>query len=191
MTLYSLVLFFHVTAVLLMFAALSIELLSLSNLRRASTLAEAQRWMDPVPGAPLIAMGSLLVIFFSGIYLAKQISAFAMAWPKVTIAAILLIAPFGAVSGRRMRAIRRASADAGRMTSELLSRLHDPVLKISLGIRIGVFFAIVLLMAAKPGLSVSVSIVGFSVVLALLWSLSWRHRSARLSDAGVEQGTRQ
>ncbi len=62
-----------------------------------------------------------------------------MAWPKVTIGALLLIAPLGAVTGRRMRAIRRACSDAKAINSELLSRLQDPFLKISLGIRIAVF----------------------------------------------------
>ena len=40
MTLYSLVLFGHVTAVLALFACLSLETLSLFHLRRASTLPE-------------------------------------------------------------------------------------------------------------------------------------------------------
>ena len=66
MTLYSLILFVHVTAVLGLCAALSFEVLSLFHLRRASTVIEARRWIEPVPGLPLVAMGSLLIIFFSG-----------------------------------------------------------------------------------------------------------------------------
>jgi hypothetical protein len=53
MTLYSLVLFVHVAAVLPLFAVLSFEVLSLFHLRRASTLTEAQLWIEPVPGLPL------------------------------------------------------------------------------------------------------------------------------------------
>jgi hypothetical protein len=89
-------------------------------------------------------------------------SAFGLAWPKVTIAAFLLMAPLGALTARRIRAIRRANADAQAFNSELLQRLQDPILKISLGIRIGVFLGIVLLMVAKPELWESVSIVGAS-----------------------------
>ena len=181
MTLYSLVLFLHVTTVLLMFATLSFELLSLFHLRRASTLSESQRWMEPVPRLPLLAMGSLLVIFFSGIYLAAQISAFTMAWPKVTIAALLFTAPFGAMSGSRQRTIRRALAAAGELTVELRSRLQNPFLKISLGIRIAVFLGIVLLMAATPGLWASICIVGISVGVGLLLSLPAKRSSASLS----------
>src|SRR5438034_4655203 len=97
MTLYSLVLFVHVTAVLALSATLSFEALSLFRLRHASSLSEIQRWMDPVPGLRWIAISSMVFILVSGIYLARQMSALGMAWPKVTIAALLLIGPFGAL----------------------------------------------------------------------------------------------
>ena len=61
MTLYSLVLFVHVAAVLALFAALSFEVLSLFHLRRVSNLTEVQLWIDPVPGLPLVALGSLQI----------------------------------------------------------------------------------------------------------------------------------
>lgn len=188
MTFYSFVLFVHITAVLGLSAALSFEVLSLFHLRRASTLTEGRRWIAPVPGLPLIAAGSLLVIFFSGIYLAMRMSAFELAWPKVTLGALLLIASLGAVTGRRMRAIRRACADTKAINSELLRRLQDPFLKISLGIRIAVVLGIVLLMAAKPELWESISVVGTSVVLGLLSSLlAWR-RSGSLSAPSADIG---
>ena len=186
MTFYSLVLFAHVTAVLSLFATLSFEVLSLFHLRHVSTLTEARRWMEPVPGLPLVALVSLLVILFSGIYLAMRMSAFGLAWPKVTVGALLLIAPFGALTGRRMRAIRRACADTTTINSELLNRFQDPFLKISLSIRIAAFLGIVLLMAAKPGLWVSIGIVGTVVVFGLLASLlAWR-RSGSLSAPSAE-----
>ena len=175
MTLYSLVLFVHVTAVLGMFAALSFEVFSLFHLRRVSTLAETRRWIEPVPGLPLIAAGSLLVILFSGVYLALKMSAFGLAWPKVTIAAFLLMGPIGALTAGRLRAIRRVSANAQAFNSESLERLKDPMLKISLGIRVAVFLGILLLMVAKPEMWESIGIVGASVVLGLLSSLlAWR-----------------
>jgi hypothetical protein len=85
MTLYSLVLFVHVTAVLGLCSALSFEVLSLFHLRRASTWTDASRWIEPVPGLPFLTGGSSLVIFFSGVYLAIRMSAFEEAWPKVTV----------------------------------------------------------------------------------------------------------
>ena len=179
MTFYAIILFTHVTAVLTMFAILSLEGLSLLHLRRASTFTEVGRWIELVPGLPLIAMGSLLVVFFSGVYLAMRMSAFELAWTRVTVATLLLIAPLGAVTGWRMGAIRRASGDANAINSEMLNRLQNPFLPMSLGIRTAVFLGIVLLMAAKPGLWVSIGVVGCSAVLGLLLSLpAWRRNGS-------------
>jgi hypothetical protein len=188
MTLYSLVLFVHVTAVLTLFAVLSFEVLSLFHLRRVSTLTEARRWIEPVPGLPLVAAVSVLVIFFSGINLAMRMAAFDLAWPKVAVGALLMIAPLGALTGRRMRAVRRACADAKAINSELLSRLQHPFLKISLGVRIAVFLGILLLMSAKPELWEAISIVGSSVVLGLLSSLTSWGRSGSLSVPRADLG---
>ncbi|HMJ23518.1 MAG TPA: hypothetical protein VK513_16495, partial [Terriglobales bacterium] len=147
MTVYSLVLFVHITAVLSLFAALSFEAWSLFHLRRAPTLAEARRWIEPVPDLPLAVMGSLLVVFFSGVYLAVRMSAFDLAWPKATVGALLLIAPLGALTGWRMRAIRRACVETKAINSELTSRLQDPFLKVSLSIRLSLLLGILLLMS--------------------------------------------
>jgi hypothetical protein len=187
MTLYSLVLFVHVTAVLLLSATLAFEVLSLFRLRRASTLTEARQWIDPVPGLQLIAIGSMLVVFFSGVYLASRMSAISLTWPKVTVGALLVIAPLGALTGRHIRAIRGACADAKAINSDLLGRMQDSFLKISLGIRIAVFLGIVLLMSARPELWESVGIVGISVIVGLVLSLVGR-RSGSLSAPSAELG---
>jgi hypothetical protein len=188
MTFYSIILFLHVAAVLGLFATLSFEILSLFHLRRASDLGDVQRWIEPIPGIPLLAIGSIFVVLLSGVYLAMRMSAFELGWPKVALLALLLLAPFGAVTGKRMRAIRHNSRGALAMKAELRQQLQDPFLKGSLGIRIAVFFGIVLLMAAKPDLWHSLAIVLCSVVLGLLLALpAWR-RSRPFPARGELQG---
>ena len=188
MRFYSFVLFVHVTAVLALFTALSFEVLSLFHLRRSSTLTEVRLWIDPIPRLPLAAAGSLLLAFSSGIYLTIRMSAFGEAWPKVTMAALLLVVPIAAVTARRMRAIRRASATATAINSELESRLQDPFLKVSLGIRIAVILGIVLLMGAKPELSESAGTVGASLVLGLLSSRVASRRTGSVSAPSADLG---
>src|SRR5882757_8032761 len=117
-------------------------------------------------------------------------SAFELAWPKVAVGALLLIAPFGALAGWRLRAIRRASVEAKAINSELSSRLRDPFLKVSLSIRIALFFGVLLLMSAKPDLWVSIGIVVTSVVLCLLLSLFAWGRGGALSAPGTIVETR-
>lgn len=188
MTLYSIVLFLHVAAVLVLFATLSFEFLSLSHLRHALDLGDVRRWVDPVPGFPLMAMSSILVILVSGVYLAVRMTVFALAWPKVTIVALLLIAPFGALTGKRMRIIRRSSAEGTTVPPELLKRLQDPFLRISLSLRTTLFLGIVLLMAAKPELWRSVAIVVCSAFLSLLLPWLTTHRSGVLPVGGELRG---
>jgi hypothetical protein len=117
-----------------------------------------------------------------------RMSASGEAWPKVTVAAILFMAPLAAMSGRRMRAIRRTCVTATALNSELRGRLQDPVLNVSLGIRIAVMLGIVLLMSAKPEWGESVGIVGASVVLGLLSSVLTSRHNAALSATRAELG---
>ncbi len=188
MTLYSLVLFVHITGVLALFACLSLELLALFRLQRASTLAEVRLWMESVQSPPLLSASSALAIFLSGVYLTKRMSAFGLAWTQVAIAALLLIAPFGALTAGRMRAIRQACGNEKTMVAELRRRLQDRLLKTSLGIRIAIFLGIVLLMAAKPDLGQSIGIVATSVVLGVLSSVIFWRRSGQVSARSTNLG---
>ena len=185
MTFYALILFAHIVAVLTLFSALSFEILSLCRLRQASCLTDVLLWIKPVGGLPLVTIGSVLVVFFSGVYLAIRMSAFDLPWPKVTVAALLLIAPLGAMTGRRMRALRQACDAAQSFNPELLKRLRDPFLKISLAVRIAVALGIVLLMVAKPGWSESISIMGASVLLGFLSTFLTRRGRTSLSVSGT------
>jgi hypothetical protein len=186
MTFYSIVLFVHIAAVMALAAALTFEALSLFHLRRAVTLAEVRLWLEPVPSLPLATLASLLIVFCTGVYLTIRMAAFSEAWPKVSVAALLLVAPIAAVSGRRMRAIRRTCAKVAAINSDLRARLQDPVLKASLGVRIAVVLGIVLLMDAKPELWQSAGVIGGSFVIGLLSSLIAAPRSASLPASGGE-----
>lgn len=180
MSFYSLVLFAHITAVLAMFAFLSLEVLALFRLQRASTLSEVQLWIEPVPSLSRIALASLLVILLTGVYLTIQMSGFGLGWLKVTIAAFLLMGPLGALTARRIRNMQRLSANGKMSPSELRDLLRHPFLKISLAIRIAVFLGIVLLMTAKPELSGSLCIAGGAIVFALAAALLTPNRRSTL-----------
>jgi hypothetical protein len=188
MSLYGFVLFLHVAAVLGLFLCLGFEALSLFRLRRASTLAEGRLWIDPLPLLPLWTGASALVVFGSGIYLAMRMSAFGQAWIDLSIVALMLIAPLGKLTSKRMRAIRHALANASTMEPQLFSRLDDAWLKISLSVRMFIFLGIVLLMTAKPELLQSISIVACSVFLGFLAPLVSSRRRTLLSQPGTNLG---
>ena len=185
MTFYSVVLFVHITGVLVLFACLSVEVLALFRLHRASTLREVRLWMEPVQSLSLVTASSALAIFLSGVYLTTRMAAFGLAWTQVAIAALLLIAPFSALTGSRMRAIRQACANEKIMDAELRHRLQDRLLKASLGIRIAIFLGIVLLMAAKPDLAQSIGILATSVVLGVFSPVTFWRLGGQLSTAST------
>ena len=151
--------------------------MSLLRLRSASTLADAYTWIEPVPRLPIFIVGSVAVILFSGIFLVSRESALGEPWPKVAVVALLLVAPFGAISGRRMRVIRGAYNAQKPIDPKLFDRIHDPFLTISLGLRVAMFFGIFLLVSAKPGLWGSISVVATAIVLGLLGALLARLKS--------------
>ena len=160
-----------------MCAVLGFELLFLVRLRGASSLAEAAPWMNPIPKLPGIAGGSILTILLSGIYLVRESSHFHEAWPRIAVAAVFLMAPLGAFTGRRMNAVRKAPT---------IEKLQDAMLKVSLAIRIATFFGIFLIVSAKPGTWESVALLAACLALGLLSStLPWRQENAGLRKSST------
>ncbi len=178
MTLYSAVLFVHVVSALGVFAALSLEAVALLHLRRATSASEARLWLEFAPGLPFLAIGSLMLLLLSGFFMTTQMSGWTLAWPRAAMGALILIGPLGAVTGRRMRAIRIASAANKPNGSELMGKLRDPILIFSMNMRIALVLGIVLLMTAKPELRQSLGIVVSSVFLGLISTVFWRRESA-------------
>ena len=188
MSIYSLVLIFHVIAVFVLCAALTIEALSLVHLRGASTRSEVSPWIAPAPTLHLFALAAVIVIAISGFYLVASILPSGHAWSKVAVVSLLFMGPLGAVTGRRLRAIRKAYKAGKASNSELLDQLQDPFLKVSLCIRIAFFFGIFLLVSSKPRLWESVGLMGFFLVAGLASALlPWRH-SRPLSAPSAELG---
>jgi hypothetical protein len=178
MTLYSAVLFVHVTSALGVFATLCLEAVGLIHLRRATTASEARQWMEFAPGLSALTAGSFVLMLLSGIFMATESSEWTLAWVRVAMGALLLIGPLGAVTGRRMRVIRNACAANERNGSDLIAKLRDPFLKFSMNIRIAVVLGIVLLMTAKPELRQSLGIVVSAVFLGFVSTVFWGRDAA-------------
>jgi hypothetical protein len=175
MTIFSGMLSLHIVAALGIFSALSLEALMLFHLRRAGSARESRVWIDLVPGLPAIFGGSAVVVLLTGAYLTARTATWPQAWLKIAIGALVLMAPFGAVSGRRMRTIRSLSASEHGNQAELIRKLQDPVLKFSLSVRMALVLGIVLLMTAKPELRESLGIFASSLLLGFAWTaLFWR-----------------
>ena len=171
MTLYSLALFLHVGSALALASALTIDGLILFQLRRVTTAAAALPWLNLWSLVPRIAGGSGFLLLLSGAYLTQRMSVWTLAWPKVALATLILIAVLGVITGKRMGAVRQLRASGEAAEFEYARRLHDPMLKVSLGTRIALLFAAVLLMNAQPVFWDSLAIVGGSLLLGPIAAL--------------------
>lgn len=185
MTIYTGVLFVHAIAVLVLTAGLTVEAWMLFQLRRALSLGEVRSWTAPVPGLTVASISSLVIVYVTGAYLTESLSAWEFAWPRFAVLEIILFAVLGALTERRLRAIRRLCNSMREKEFELNARLRSPLLKISLNIRIWIVIGTILLTAAKPGFAESLSIVVASVLLGWASSLATLGRRGASSTANA------
>lgn len=186
MSTFTMVLIVHVLAVFVMTAVLTIEAVALIHMRGATNAAEALPWINPVPQLRLFAVLSLFLILFTGGYLVKQEAASRQAWGHVAGAAVILLMPLGAMTGNRMRAIRRAFYPGMEKSREMMEQLRDPFLKLSLSVRITVFLAIFLLVSTKPGTLPAIGIIVGAILLGLtLSNLRWSRNTGLSARAAL------
>jgi hypothetical protein len=179
MNLYTAVLFIHAVAVLVLTAALTLEAWILLQLRRSLHPSDAQPWIGTMQPVAIAAITSLIVIYVTGAYLTESLHSWAFAWPRLAVLEIVLFALLGAMTGRRMRAIRRHSTSKQMNSSEWTALTSSLFPKVSLSTRIWIVMGTILLTAAKPDLRESLLIVASSLIIGLLFSfVSFGQRSA-------------
>ncbi|HEV8577485.1 MAG TPA: hypothetical protein VGX68_00265 [Thermoanaerobaculia bacterium] len=184
----SVVLFIHVTGMLLLFIGFAVEWLSLESLRRAKTLEHASSWLRlqrVLPHVNGIALGVLLV---SGIFLAGRIGAFKLAWPRLAFGLIVLMGILRGPGVRsRVRAMRDAAGQGGEVGFNALNRhASHPWLRASLVMRAALGLAAVYLMIAKPLLSASLIVTGVAVAVGVTVSLLSTAANRRPSDSAQD-----
>ena len=73
MNLYTAVLFVHAIAVLVLTAALTMEAWMLLQLRQTATPSEFQPWTGVAPSIAIAVIGSLIIIYVTGAWLAESL----------------------------------------------------------------------------------------------------------------------
>jgi len=120
-----------------------------------------------------------MIIYATGTWPTERMRWWAYAWPRFAVLEIVLFALFGAMSGRRMRAIRRYAASGKANPPEWNALTQSASLKASLSTRIWIVMGTILLTAAKPNLRESLLIVASSLIFGLSFSfISLGQRSA-------------
>ena len=186
---YQLALFVHILGAFGLVAAITLEASAQWGLRRAATAEEARARLAGMRVIQRLAPASLGSILLTGLYM------MAVAWgPKgwivAAFAGLLMIGLVGGLvtgvqMGRLGPAVGRAS---GPLSDELLGRLRDPALVISLRTRAAIVLGILFLMTLKPSLLPSVVTLlvagGIGLIAGQIPSTGRRSRNEYSSDAG-------
>ncbi len=101
-----------------------------------------------------------------------------VAWIMVTLGAIFLLMILGmVVTRRRMVAIgQMVITERGELSHRVHQMLQDPLLWLSIQLRVGIAFGIVFLMTVKPDLGASLLTIGVATILGFVPSLPLTRR---------------
>ena len=150
MNLYLLLKFVHVLGAVGVFAAFAVEWVSLEDLRRASAAEQARRGIVLGNTVRWVGAPSLLILLASGIYLASTAWSWEAGWIGVSMGSLVLIAILGgAINGRKVGALAKALPATGVLDQPLLARAGDPLLSLSLRLRMAITVGIIYLMTLK------------------------------------------
>jgi hypothetical protein len=183
MTSRSIALFTHVVGVLALFVALAIEWLSLALVRTAH------------PKVPMLVIGVLRaipkltgtaggLIVLSGIYLAAEVGVLGLAWVRVAVGAMVLMAILGGIALRQVLRIVNDRDGGSIDVTELRRRASRPFVRVSLGMRLAVATALIYLMIAKPGFLESALLIGLALITGA--AATMRRRRSPVGAAGVD-----
>lgn len=174
MSIYTVVLFLHVSGAIGYFISMSIWLFGLSIMRRAQHVEQVRTIGNLIALSGPISGISLLLILVTGLYLAASAWGFRTGWIDVALISLILMAPLGAaLIEPRRRALDRLAKEApdGPIPETLEQRTHDPVLGIAIQTVITLLLGIVFLMTTKPALIGSIIVMAVALVLGLVSGL--------------------
>ena len=171
----SLVLFTHVVGVLALFVGLGLEWIGLDGIQRSTTRAEALPGLRLIAIVPRLFGTALAGIVLSGFYLGARVGVLGNDWMRASYGALLLMAIVsGPVSRSPMRALKRVAAVPADGTVALRAAAANPILRMSLRIRIAFGLAIVFLMIAKPAAGESLLVLALASIVTIATSLTRR-----------------
>ena len=165
MSVYGIVLFFHIVGALGLFVGIGLEQVSLARLREVSTTNQARDWLGVLSSLRRVDGPSGLLILATGIFM-MVVRWQHQPWIGLAIIGMVLMAALSiAVTSRRARALKDAvpSSD-GLISTGLGTRMSDPVMRAAATIRAAIALGIVFEMALKP--------TGPSALVAMLVALA-------------------
>ena len=183
MTVYDVVLFAHITSVIIMFAGVTADWLAVAGLRATPDAGPARAWIRTLQISAAFGPWARLAVLGAGLYLAVD----AWSWPGWIIVGLISWVAFvllgEPLTGRELRDMAAAvAAERGTLPPALIARLHLPRMWQAVLTRAGLGIGVVFIMAVKPPAAVA----GTAVVLGALAGYSSARLSSRPGRAGTQ-----
>lgn len=161
-------LFLHIVGAIGFCVALALEWTGLRQLRSALLPEQVRAWMGIFKGANKLGLISMLMTVLTGVYMIFIEWGF-VAWIVVSLVTLLLVIMMNLVLTRPLmmdigRALR---AEKGAVSETFRKLVNHPLLWISIQTRVVIVLGLVLTMIAKPDLTVSLLILGISIILGV------------------------
>lgn len=138
MTLYSIALFFHISGALGVFAALALDWVGISALRRARTADQVREWAGVYRIIRGLGIASLVALLIFGLYM-TAVTWGPTGWIGIGFLSLLFIAALGAVGGIRLsRILTLAGRGQGFLAEEVRAQLRSPLFVASVRARTAV-----------------------------------------------------
>jgi uncharacterized membrane protein len=170
MSIYTIVLFLHVSGAIGYFLGIGTWLFILVGLRRAQRVEQVRALVNLIGLSGPFTGISVLLLLATGFYLALTAWSLLTSWILVALISLVLMAPLGAaLIEPRRRAIDRLAQKTpdGPLPQSLERRTHDPILGTAQQTIAALLLGIVFLMTNKPALIGSLIVMAVALVLGL------------------------
>ena len=168
MSLYSVLLFLHVSGAICLFIGFGIWLFGITAIAHAIRVEQVRTLADLLLMTRMLVPVSAFVVIAAGLTMAVTAWGLQTGWIAVALGSLVIIGPIGTwVIDPKVRGIATFAQNLpdGPLPALLAERTHDRVLRLALYTMTAMLFGIVFLMTTKPALT---SAVGAMVVSALL-----------------------
>jgi hypothetical protein len=173
MSLYTLLLFVHITGAVCLFSGMGIWLFGIAAIVRATRVEQIRTLADLLLMVRLVVPASALLVIAAGVAMTWIAWGFQTGWIVVALGSLGVIGPIGTwVVDPKVRAIANLAQALpdGTLPPILGERAHDRVLRLAIDMLVAMLFGIVFLMTTKPSLVVGLAVMVVSALVGLVSS---------------------
>ncbi len=175
MSIYSIVLFFHVVGAIGYCLGIGMLLFILVDLRRAQRVEHVQALIHLNDRSAPFSAASAIVLLITGLYMTLTEWSLLTSWILVALVSLILMVPISAVliAPRRIAMSKQLTREApdGVVSEDLKRRIDDPVLAVVVQAVATLLLGLIFLMITKPGLLASIIVVAVALLLGVTASL--------------------